>query len=175
VIGYAELGARSNFSLLDGASHPAELVLTAQALGHAGLGLCDRNSLAGVVRGHVAAKEAGLPFRVGARLVLGDGAEFLAWPTDRASYGRLTTLLSRDRMRAPKGECRIGLPEMREHAHNWCLAVIPPRQLDPNFASRFRELAGQLRDSLALPLFCAAAAYLDGHDQARLAEILELR
>ena len=59
--GYAELAARSSFSLLDGASQPAELVTTAQALGLAGLGLCDTNSLAGVVRGHVAARELGLP------------------------------------------------------------------------------------------------------------------
>jgi error-prone DNA polymerase len=116
---YAELGARSNFSLLDGASHPAELVLTAQVLGHAGLGICDSNSLAGVVRGHVAAQEAGLPYLVGTRLVLDDGSAFLAWPTDRASYGRLTGLLSRGRMRSPKGECRIDLVEMREHAKDF--------------------------------------------------------
>ena len=74
---FAELGARSNFSFLDGASHPEELVQTAQALGLAGFGLCDLNSLAGVVRGHVAAKAAGLPFRVGCRLQLDDGSEWL--------------------------------------------------------------------------------------------------
>ena len=113
--GYAELGARSNFSLLDGASHPAELVATAQALGHAGLGICDLNSLAGVVRGHVAARALGLPFLVGARLRLEDGAEYLAWPTDRASYGRLTGLLSRGRMRSPKGACAIRRAELIEH------------------------------------------------------------
>jgi error-prone DNA polymerase len=81
--GFAELGARSNFSFLDGASHPAELVQTAAALGLAGLGICDINSLAGVVRGHVAAKEAGLSFAVGCRLVLQDGSEWLACPTGR--------------------------------------------------------------------------------------------
>ncbi|MDO5371797.1 PHP domain-containing protein, partial [Paracoccus sp. (in: a-proteobacteria)] len=166
---YAELGARSNFSLLHGASHPAELVLTARALGHAGLGICDSNSLAGIVRGHVAAREAGLPYVVGARLVLDDGSAFLVWPTDRASYGRLTGLLSRGRMRSPKGECQIRRDEMAEHAREWCLATIPPRQPDPDFASRFAALARQLRGHLALPLFCAAACYLDGHDQERMA------
>ena len=45
---FAELGARSNFTLLDGASHPAELVASASLLGHAGIGICDTNSLAGV-------------------------------------------------------------------------------------------------------------------------------
>jgi error-prone DNA polymerase len=97
---YAELGARSNFSLLDGVSHPTELVATAQALGHARIGICDRNSLAGVVRGHVAAEELGLPYIVGTRLQLDDGAEYLAWPTGRASYGRLTRLLSLGSMTA---------------------------------------------------------------------------
>jgi len=166
---YAELGARSNFSLLHGASHPAELVLTARALEHAGLGICDSNSLAGVVRGHVAAKEAGLPYVVGTRLVLDDGSAYLAWPTDRASYGRLTSLLSRGRMRAPKGECQIRRDEMVEHAQGWCLAVIPPRAVDPAFADTFARLAAQLRGQLALPLFCAAACYLDGLDQERMA------
>jgi error-prone DNA polymerase len=82
-------------------------VQTAQALGLAGLGICDLNSLAGVVRGHVAAKAAGLPFRVGCHLRLDDRSEWLAWPGSRAAYGRLTVLLSRGRMQAPKGECRI--------------------------------------------------------------------
>ena len=77
---FAELAARSNFSFLDGASHPEELVTTSQALGLSGLGICDLNSLAGVVRGHVAAKAQGLPFLVGCRLRLEDGAEWLAWP-----------------------------------------------------------------------------------------------
>ncbi|WP_342666359.1 PHP domain-containing protein [Muricoccus aerilatus] len=57
---FAELAARSNFSFLDGASHPWELAATAKALGYSGLGICDTNTLAGVVRGHVAAKEAGV-------------------------------------------------------------------------------------------------------------------
>lgn len=93
-IAFAEIGARTNFTLLDGASHPAEMVATAARLGHAGIGVCDTNSLAGVVRAHVAAKEVGIRFIVGTRLVLEDGASYLAWPTDRASYGRLTRFLS---------------------------------------------------------------------------------
>jgi error-prone DNA polymerase len=99
VVAYAEVAARSNFSLLDGASHPAEIVATAAALGHAGIGIADANSLAGVVRAHVAAREVGIRFVVGARLVLQDGAEYLAWPTDRPSYRRLTRLLALGRSR----------------------------------------------------------------------------
>ena len=79
-VAFAEVGARTNFTLLDGASHPAEMVAAAAMLGHAGIGVCDTNSLAGVVRAHVAAKEVGLRFIVGTRLVLDDGASYLAWP-----------------------------------------------------------------------------------------------
>ena len=86
---FGELGALTNFSFLQGGSHPHELVATAKALGHAAIGVADRNSFAGVVRAHVAAKEDGLPFLPGVRLCLTDGSEYLAWPTDRTAY-RLT-------------------------------------------------------------------------------------
>jgi error-prone DNA polymerase len=139
VTGFAELAARSNFSFLDGASHPEELAGTAQALGLAGLGICDTNSLAGVVRGHVAAKARGLPFLVGCRLLLEDGSEWLAWPSDRASYGRLTALLSRAGMQAAKGDCRIGRAAMLAAAEGWVLAAAPPAEPDADFAAGLRR------------------------------------
>jgi len=125
---YAELGMRSNFSFLDGASHPSELAQRARALGLAGFGLCDHQGLAGAVRGHVAAREAGLRFAVGSRLTLNDGAEYLVWPTDRAAYGRLTTLLSRGRMAAPKGECHIAREDFYAAAEGWVVAALPPAE-----------------------------------------------
>ena len=72
---YAELHCLSNFSFLRGASHPEELVERAQALGYAALALTDECSLAGVVRAHLAAKDAGLPLVVGSEFTLADGAE----------------------------------------------------------------------------------------------------
>jgi error-prone DNA polymerase len=161
-MGYAELAARSHFSFLDGASHPAELAQAAAALGLAGLGLCDTNSLAGVVRGHVAAKEAGLRFAVGCRLVLSDASEWLAWPTDRASYGRLTTLLSQGRMRAPKGECALVREDLFEAAEGLVLAAIAPNAL------QWQADAAALRGKLALPLLLAASCPYAGCDQQRL-------
>ncbi|MBX6742077.1 MAG: error-prone DNA polymerase [Acetobacteraceae bacterium] len=165
---FAELGARSNFSFLDGASHPEELVQTAQALGLAGLGLCDTNSLAGVVRGHVAAKAAGLRFVVGCRLVLQDGSTWLAWPTDRAAYGRLTALLSHGRMLAPKGECQLERDDLLAAAEGWVLVAVPPAEPDAAFAARLRADAAALRRRLALPLLLAAACTYRGDDQRRL-------
>jgi DNA polymerase III alpha subunit len=67
---YAELQVTSNFSFLRGASHPEELVVTAAALGLSAIAVTDRNTLAGVVRAHVVAKEVGIRLVVGARLDL---------------------------------------------------------------------------------------------------------
>src|SRR6266545_4253977 len=63
---YAELHCCTNFSFLEGASHPHELVLRAAELGYTALAVTDRNSLAGVVRAHIAAKEVGLKLIIGA-------------------------------------------------------------------------------------------------------------
>ena len=62
---YAELLCSSNFSLLSGASHPEELVHTAHSLGYAALAISDLNTLAGIVRAHVAAKHLNFKFHVG--------------------------------------------------------------------------------------------------------------
>ncbi|QDJ12286.1 DNA polymerase III alpha subunit (plasmid) [Roseomonas mucosa] len=166
---FAELCARSNYSLLDGASHPAELVASAKSLGHAGISVCDLNSLAGVVRAHVAAREVGLRYVVGTRLVLTDGSAYLAWPTDRGSYGRLTRLLSLGHTRAPKGACEIGRDDLIGHAEGWVVAVLPPALPDAAFATRLQADAAALRSKLALPMFCAAAVTFDGADRHRLA------
>src|SRR5215467_3826099 len=65
---YAELQVTTNFSFLRGAAHPDELVLTAAALGHEAIAITDRNSFAGIVRAHHAAKEVGIRLAVGCRL-----------------------------------------------------------------------------------------------------------
>src|ERR1700710_1306929 len=106
-IAFAEVGARTNFTLLDGASHPAEMVATAAVLGHAGIGVCDTNSLAGVVRAHVAAKDVGIRFIVGTRLLLDDGASYLAWPADPLYVARPH---ARTERRMPTHPHRIARP-----------------------------------------------------------------
>ena len=124
--GYAELQVSSNFSFLRGASHPAELVTTAAALGHAAIALTDRNSLAGIVRAHHAAQTAGIRLVVGVRLDLRDGTSLLAYPQDRAAYGRLTSLLTLGKRRAPKGECHLDYADVAAHGAGQILVVLPP-------------------------------------------------
>src|SRR4051812_27512078 len=123
--GYAELQATSNFSFLRGASHPDELVLAAALLGHQAIALADRNSLAGIVRAHKAAKEAGIRFVVGCRLDLADAPSLLCWPTDRAAYGRLALLLTLGKRRAGKGECRLAYADVAAHGLGQLVAVLP--------------------------------------------------
>src|ERR1700761_5241641 len=99
---YAELQVTSNFSFLEGASDPEELVTAAKALGYNAIAITDSNSLAGVVRAYRAAKEHDLRLVIGARLDLVDGASLLCFPTDLDAYGRLCQLLTVGRRRGGK-------------------------------------------------------------------------
>src|SRR6266436_7240756 len=141
---YAELQVTTNFSFLRGAAHPDELVLTAAALGHAAIAITDRNSLAGVVRAHHAAKEVGLRLVVGCRLDLRDGTSLLVFPEDRAAYGRLTRLLTFGKRRAPKGECYLDYADVVAHGDGQIIVVLPSETADmAEFAAR---VAADFRD-----------------------------
>ncbi|MDR3462695.1 MAG: error-prone DNA polymerase, partial [Beijerinckiaceae bacterium] len=128
--GYAEFGVTSNFSFLRGASHPEELVAQAIALGLAGIGIADRNSFAGVVRAHVflrdnKAEARGLRAVPGVRLVFCDGTpDILAYPQDRAAYGRLCRLLTAGNIRAAKGSCLLTLPDLLDHGEGQQLVAM---------------------------------------------------
>ena len=98
---YVELAVTTNFSFLRSGSHPHEYAEQAWRLGYPAIGIADRNSLAGVVRAYSALeqieeKKGGAPrLLVGARLAFRDGTpDILAYPRDRAGYGRLCQLLS---------------------------------------------------------------------------------
>lgn len=139
---YAELQVTTNFSFLRGASHAEELVLQARASGLSAIGICDRNTLAGVVRAHLAAKEHGLKLLVGCRLDLVCGLSLICYPTDRAAYGRLSTLLSHGKMgTTKKGECHITLEDVAAHAEGQILIAVPPRRVDEAFEARLSGLS----------------------------------
>ncbi len=111
---YAELHAKTNFSFLEGASHPDELVSRAAELGYAAIAVTDRASLAGVVRAHLAAKQAGIKLIVGAEITLDDALPLVLWSADRAGYGRLARLITRGRTLAEKGHCRLSFAEVAQ-------------------------------------------------------------
>ena len=128
---YAELATTTNFSFLRGASHPEELVARAAELGLSGIGIADRNTLAGVVRAHVFAREnrealGALRVVTGTRLAFVDGApDVIVYPQDRAAYGRLSRLLSQGNLRAPKGECHLRFDELLERAEGLQAIALP--------------------------------------------------
>ncbi len=111
---YVELHCKSNFSFLQGASHPDELVQQAFDLGYAGLALTDRESVAGVVRAFGHARDLDFPLIIGAEVAPQDGPPLVLWATDRAGYGRLCRLLSRGRMRGEKGTCILSWQDIAE-------------------------------------------------------------
>ena len=170
---FAELIAATNYSFLRGANHAADMVMNAIDLGHAGIGIADRNTVAGVVKAYVARKEAieqglvGPGFRlvVGARLAFADGTpDIVAYPTDRAGWGRLTRLLTLGNRRADKGECVLHLADLIEHAKGLLLIAVA----DETHEFLLRRLARHA------PLWIAAAMNRQGDDQRRLARLQAL-
>ncbi|MGB5078608.1 MAG: PHP domain-containing protein, partial [Sphingorhabdus sp.] len=137
--GFAELVAATNYSFLRGASHPAEMVLQAVALGLAGIGIADRNSVAGVVRAWAALRDARedgtvqASFRLvtGARLVFCDGtSDIVAYPATRRGWGRLTRLLTVGNMRAVKGGCILNFDDLTDYLEDLLLIVLPHSNAD---------------------------------------------
>jgi error-prone DNA polymerase len=165
---YAELQVTTNFSFLRGAAHPDELVVTAAALGHAAIAITDHNSLAGVVRAHHAAKEVGLRLVIGCRLDLRDGTSLLAFPEDRAAYGRLTRLLTLGKRRAPKGECHLDYADVVAHGDSQIVVVLP---ID---ATDVAEFAIRVAADFTGRAYLAAHHLYRGDDMRRLARIAAL-
>ncbi|MGF1502567.1 MAG: error-prone DNA polymerase [Paracoccaceae bacterium] len=168
--GFAELLATTNFSFLRGASHPEELVDRAHLLGQTAIGIADRNTLAGVVRAHQAAKTLGMRLVVGCRLALEDGPELACFPTDRAAYGRLSRLLSGGKLAAEKGQCRLLLDDVIAHSEGQLFVAIAPEAPGLPFARLLERLARLWRGRLWL----AACHGYRGRDRERIARLEEL-
>ena len=147
----AELCCRTNFSFLEAASHPDELVQQAALLGYTALGIADLNSLAGVVRAHAAAKQIGMKLLIGAEVTPEDAPPILLWAMNREGYARLSTLLTVGRRRAVKGTCRLLFQDVAEHATG-LLAGVPLAELASDSESdlvRYREVFGERLSALA--------------------------
>tara|TARA_R110000868_G_scaffold171997_1_gene407766 strand:+ start:2481 stop:5708 length:3228 start_codon:yes stop_codon:yes gene_type:complete len=160
---FAELCVASNFSFLRGASHGDELVLVAKVLGLSAIGIADRNTMAGVVRAHVAAKEHGIRLLVGTRLVTTDGFEIVTYPQDRAAYARLTKLLTLGNRRTTKGQCHLTLDDIIEAGEGQCFIAMPPATPDAKFAGALQQLA----DAYPRSVWLALMPHYDGSDVRR--------
>ena len=168
---YAELAVTTNFSFLRGASHGEELVTRAKALGLAGLGIADRNSVAGVVRAHQKAKDAGLKFAPGAQLVFADGTpDILAYPQDRDAWGKLTRLLTFGKRRADKGQCLLNRDDLMAHIAGLNLIVLPKRSKTAD-GTDLTALLLHLREAAPRAVWLGASMLYRGDDGRRLARL----
>jgi error-prone DNA polymerase len=167
---YAELHCLSNFSFLRGASHPEELVERAQAQGYAALALTDECSVAGVVRGHLAAKEAGLKFIVGSEFTLTDGLKLVLYATDRASYGDLAQLITRGRRNATKGSYALTRDDVAQLAPHCPALWIPSAPETDRAAADARWFA----DVFSGRAWIAAELLARAGDRTRLARLQAL-
>jgi error-prone DNA polymerase len=174
-VAYCELNVRSNSTFLVGASHPEELVQRAHVLGHKACAIADGNTLAGVVRAHVAAKALGLPLCVGSRLEL-RGCEgkaplrtLLCYPTCKASYARLSTLLTIGKRRAPKGQCWLSVHDVLEHIAGQLLIALPPETIDDEYVQLLQGLRAETPD-----LWVGVGVSHDQHDAVRCEQMRAL-
>src|ERR1043165_2832361 len=175
-VNYTELQVTTNFSFLRGGSHPEEMVEQAYALGYEAIAITDRNTLAGIVRGHVAAKAKGIRFIPGCRLDLLDGPGLLAYPTDQPSYSRLSALLTEGNLRAEKGDCHLYKADVYRYAGGMKLIAVPPMglngnwELDPAFGAALKEYRHHLGNDLYLGV---SRSYLanDNKKRYRLAQL----
>ncbi|KAB0676325.1 error-prone DNA polymerase [Aureimonas leprariae] len=166
---YAELQVTTHFSFLRGASGCEELFAAAAALGIRALGVVDRNSLAGIVRAHEAAKTCGVHLVVGCRLDLADGPSMLVYPTDRAAYSRLCRLLTLGKGRGGKARCILAFDDLAAHGDG-LLAVLVPDEADEATAVHLRRL----RDAFGDRAYLALTLRRRPNDQLRLHELSEM-
>jgi error-prone DNA polymerase len=161
---YAELHCFSNFTFLEGASHAEELVQQAAVLGLKAIAITDRNTLAGVVRAHTAAKDADIQLIVGAQLDFADAPSVLCLPTDLAAYSRLSQLISAGRLRVPKGECLLFWADLTERLDGQQIVLLAPPKPDQDFITRMQNLRDCIGDHLSLGI----SNLLRGRDRQRI-------
>src|SRR5689334_2024395 len=127
-----ELQVTTNFSFLQGGSHPHELAMQAAGLGYGAIGVTDRNSMAGIVRAFDGCNIAtpGIRLVVGCRLDLEDGRSLLCYPEDRAAYARLTNLLTLGKRRTEKGKCHLTYEDLLDYRVGQFLVALAPDALD---------------------------------------------
>jgi error-prone DNA polymerase len=173
---YAELQVTSNFTFMRGGSHPDELVEHATDLGYTKIAITDRNSVAGVVRAHQAAKLKGIGFIPACRLDLLDGPSLLAYPTDITAWGRLCALLTLGNLRTEKGKCELYKKDVYAHAQGIKFIAVPPARLNRkfDFDDIFKTDLAEYKAAFGADLYLAVSRSYSGDDAKRFYRLSQL-
>lgn len=173
---YVELQVTTNFSFLRGGSHPDELIEQAVQLGYTEIAITDRNTLAGIVQAHTAAKSRGIRIIPACRLDLLDGPSLLAYPTDKDAYARLSALLSEGNLRAEKGQCHLYKADVFRYAKGMKFIAIAPAELNTKFEfpPSFKLSLTEYKQALGNDLYLGANRSYMANDNKRLFRLQQL-
>jgi error-prone DNA polymerase len=176
LLNYSELQVTTNFSFLRGASHPEEMINQAAAYGYSAIAITDRNTFAGIVRGHVAAKKSKIKYIPACRLDLLDGPNLLAFPTDIHAYSRLSNLLTVGNLRTEKGQCHLYKADVFGHAKGSRFIAIPPTTLNEVFDidDSFKKALPEYREAFGEHLYTGASRTYNGDDAKQSHRIFQL-
>ncbi|MCA3446394.1 MAG: error-prone DNA polymerase [Rhodobacter sp.] len=175
---FAELSVTSNFTFLTGASHPEEMMRRAADLGLPTLAIADDNSVAGIVRAHVEAREiarrGGAAPRLipAARIVTRDGLAVTLLPRDRAAWGQLCRLLTDGRRRAQKGDCELFTEDVIHRGAGQEMLLHPAAR--DRAAGDWMALAQRLTNRFPGQVSLLMAPRYDGQDRARFDRLARL-
>ena len=174
--GYAPLFCKSNFSFLEGASHPDELIEEAHRLGLNALALCDRDGLYGIVRAWEKAKELGVKLLCGAQMSLEDNSTMVLLAANKRGYSNLCQLITAGRLRSEKGRSLVTWRELCERADG-LIALwggdqsLIVREAAPGATARDLVPAGALRDAFGDRLYALATRHLRAEESQAEAQL----
>ena len=169
---YVELHCKSNFTFLHGASHPHELVQRAFDIGYAGIALTDRETVAGVVRGFVPARDLNFKYIVGTEVHPIDAPPVVLWPTNRAAYGAICRLISRGRMRCEKGNSELSWRDICEFSNDVIAGLLPSSDRHAAILPQF--LSGKFRDVFGRRGYLMCELHRGVDDVAEIARLRDL-
>ncbi|HKU66734.1 MAG TPA: error-prone DNA polymerase [Candidatus Baltobacteraceae bacterium] len=161
---YAELHAHSNFTFLEGGSHPEELVEAAVQAGLHAIALTDCDGLYGAVRFAKAAAERKLPAIIGSRLRFESGESLVALVENERGYANLCELISAGQLRGSKGEPRLHVGDL-DGRTDGLIALFG----QPDAAAIAR-----LRERFADRLYLELQHHLHADDARRCRQLLDL-
>jgi error-prone DNA polymerase len=158
--GYAPLWCKSNFSFLEGASHPDELVAEAHRLGLPAIAVTDRDGVHGIVRAHLEARRLGVKLICGSEITVEDGSTIVLLAESREGYRNLCRLITAGRRACSKGSSRVGWRQIALHSDGIiALWGGPQSRLAAEEEGDLDRVAALLREAFGDRLFAMVARH----------------